>query len=407
MSSGRIVLVGGGPAAVAAATALRERGHEGDVLLLGDEEALPYERPPLSKQFLTGPDVELTELRAAQWYRERDVTVRTGARVVALDPGAHEVELSGGERIGYSAVLLATGVRARPGVTRRDDRVLSLRSVADARRLRERMATCERIVVLGGGFIGCEVVSTAVRQGKQVTVIERTSVLMERALGTDLGRVLTDVHRGEGVDVWLGAVVLDCVARADAVEVRTDRGSVDADLVVVGAGCDPNDELAVAAGLATANGVVTDEFCRTSAPDVYAAGDVASSWHPAYEEHVRVEHHDSAQRQGAAAAGAMLGDATPYAEPHWFWSDQYEHNIQQVGRSKPTDRMVLRGSLDDLAFSAVWLRDGRITKIIAVNWPRDVLAVRKVLFTEHEVRPEEVADPDSDLRRLTRSHRAA
>ncbi|WP_067673209.1 NAD(P)/FAD-dependent oxidoreductase [Nocardia miyunensis] len=405
----RFVLVGGGPAAVAAAGTLREEGFDGEIALLTADQELPYERPPLSKAFLDDPrhsdGLSALYLRSPQWYAEHGVTVRTGTAVTRLDPAARRLALADGSSLAYDAVLLATGVRAKPGVRLIDDKVIRLRSAHDATRLRDRLATATRIIVLGGGFIGCEVAATASRMGKTVVLVERASSLLERALGADLGRVLTDVHRSEGVQVKLGTIVLDCVSGADGVTVRTDRGDVEGDLVVVGAGCEPEDRLADTAGIATGNGIVTDELCRTSAEAVYAAGDVANSYHPFYRKHIRVEHHDSAHRQGAVAARAMLGGAEPYAEPHWFWSDQYEHTIQQVGRSEPTDRLVIRGSLEDLSFSAVWLREDRITRIAALNRPRDVMAVRKILFTNHSVRAEDVADMGNDLRRLTRPAR--
>lgn len=402
----RVVVVGGGPAAVSAAATLREKGYDGEIVLVTDEPDLPYERPPLSKDFLCD-GVTTPLLRPTEWYAERMVNVLTGTRVSRLDLAGQQVELSHGPTLGYDALLLATGVRARPGVTLRDDRVLSLRTATDGRRLRDRLAASTQVVVLGGGFIGCEIAATAVGLGKRVVVVERRQTLMERVLGLDLGRVMTDIHRAAGVQLRMSTVVLDCRATPEGIVVRTDKGTVEGDLVVVGAGCDPNVELAADAGIETGNGIVTDALLQTSAPGVYAAGDVACSYHPWYDEYLRVEHHDTAQRQGAAAARSMLGGEEPFAEPHWFWSDQYGHNVQQVGRSADSDELVIRGSLDDLAFSALWLRGGRITKAIAVNSPRDALAVRKVLFAEHDVRPEELADPGTHLQTLFRPSRAA
>lgn len=400
------MVVGGGPAAVSAVATLRHEGYDGRIALVSEDRERPYERPPLSKEFLRS-EQPVPLLRPADWYAEQAVDLLTGTRAERLDLAARRVELGDGTELGYDALLLATGVRARSAVELRDERLLHLRTTADARQLRDRLTPGSRVVVLGGGFIGCEVAATAVGMDLRVTLLERSGALMQRAFGAELGRVMTDVHRAEGVESRLGTVVLSCRAHAGSIAVRTDRGTLEADLVVVGAGCTPNVELATEAGLETANGIRTDALCRTSATDVYAAGDVASSYHPYYGAHLRVEHHDTALRQGAAAARAMLGGEEPFTEPHWFWSDQYDNNIQQVGRSEPGDELVIRGSLDELSFTAMWLRNGRITKAIAVNRPREAFAVRKALFTEHEVHAEELADPDMDLRRLTRPKRLA
>lgn len=402
----RVVLIGGGPAAVAAAATLREEGFDGEVFLVTDDDDMPYERPPLSKEFLsTGEDPPL--LRPSAWYAEQEVNLLTATRVVRLDAAAQHVTLDDGAVLDYDALLLATGVRARPGVTMQHERILSLRARSDARRLRETLVKSSHVVLLGGGFIGSEIAATAVAMGRRVTIVERTQTLMERALGPDLGGVMTDLHRSQGVDLRLGRVVAGCQPTAAGLLVRTDTGTIEGDLVIVGAGCDPNTELATQAGIRAENGIVTDQFCRTSAVGVLAAGDVASSFHPWYGEHIRVEHHDTALRHGAAAARSMLGSQEPFAEAHWFWSDQYGHNLQQVGRAAPGDQMVVRGSLDDLSFTALWLRGSRITKAIAVNRPREALAVRKALFADHEVRADELTDPAADLRRLTRPTRAA
>jgi 3-phenylpropionate/trans-cinnamate dioxygenase ferredoxin reductase subunit len=407
----RIVLVGGGPAAVSAAATLRAEGYDGKITLATADPELPYERPPLSKEFLTAapgasPTGDIPYLRPPQWYAEQDITVLLGATATMLDPQRRRLRLDYKSVLDYDAVLLATGVRPKTAISS-NERIVALRTAADARRLRDRLAETRQIVVLGGGFIGCEVAATAISMGKRVVLLERAGGLMQRALGADLGSVLTDVHRAKGVELKLGAVVVDHLETTDRIILRTSAGSVEGDLVVVGAGCEPNDHIAAAAGIATGNGILTDGLCRTNAPEVYAAGDVASSFHPFYGQHLRVEHHDWAQRQGATAARAMLGAGTPCAEPHWFWSDQYENNIQQAGRSEPGDQFVLRGSVDDLSFSGVWLRDDRITRVVAVNRPRDVVAVRKLLFSDHSVRPEFIADADNDLRQLTRPARIA
>ncbi|MFD4653937.1 NAD(P)/FAD-dependent oxidoreductase [Streptomyces sp. NPDC058441] len=401
MSGQRHIIVGGGVAAASAAATLRAGGLDGEIHIVSDDVALPYERPPLSKEFLD-PDSDgaPTPVKPAEWYDEEQITVHLQTRATALDPAAHVVELSGGERLGYDKLLLATGVRARTLPQVQSDRILTLRSLDNALAVRARLAEAERVAVLGGGFIGCEAAAAAVKLGKRVTLLERTDTLMQAVLGPVLGGVMTDVHRAAGVHVLTGVVVQNVEVSPTTLVVRTNRGVIEADLVLVGAGSLPNVELAQEAGLRIDRGVLTDEHSRTSAPDVYAAGDVAAAFHPHYGEHIRVEHHDSAVRHGASAARNMLGLDDPFLETHWFWSDQYDHSIQQVGRARPDDEVVVRGSLDDLSFSAFSLRDGRITRVISLNRPKDVLAVRRLLFTEHAVTAAQLRDEATQLNRL-------
>jgi 3-phenylpropionate/trans-cinnamate dioxygenase ferredoxin reductase subunit len=405
MSGPRHVIVGGGVAAAAAAAGLRAHGFDGEVVIVSDDTTLPYERPPLSKGFLTPQtSPEPTYLKPPDWYREHDVQSVLGVRAHSLDPVAKTVTLSDGQLLPYTRLLLATGVRARPLPGVDSERVLTLRSSADALRLRERLIDAQKVAVLGGGFIGCEAAATAVGLGKRVTIIERTETLMQAALGPVLGGVLTDVHRAAGVQLLLRSVVQYIEDAGTVVTVHTDRGIVEADLVLIGAGTVPNTEIAVDAGLEVDGGIVTDEFSRTTIADVYAAGDVASTYHPHYGRRLRVEHHDTALHHGASAAKNMLDITDPFGEAHWFWSDQYRHTLHQVGRSGPADRLVIRGSLEELSFSAFSLTGDRITKVISLNRPKDALATRRLLFTEHSATPEQLQDESVPVNRL-RQHR--
>ncbi|GAB6986530.1 FAD-dependent oxidoreductase [Nocardioides pyridinolyticus] len=387
-------------AAASAAATLRANGFEGEIVLVSDDKVPPYERPPLSKSFLSGADGAATFVKPPQWYDDNDVTVLLETRATALDVEAKTVGLSSGETLGYDKLLLATGVRARGLPHVRHESILTLRTVADAEKIRSRLGQAEKVAVLGGGFIGCEAAATAVGSGKRVTVLERTETLMQAALGPVIGGVMTDVHRAAGVHVLTGVVVQNVEVSHTTLVVRTDHGVIEADLVLVGAGTSPNVELAQEAGLKIDGGIVTDEFSRTSATDVYAAGDVAAAFHPHYGEYLRVEHHDSAVRHGASAARNMLGIDTPFVEAHWFWSDQYDHTIHQVGRCLPDDDVVVRGSLDDLSFSAFSIRDGRIMRVTSLNRPKEILAVRRMLLTDHTVTPEQLQDETTQLNRL-------
>lgn len=401
MSRQRYVIIGGGVAAASAAATLRSHDFDGDIVIVSDDHALPYERPPLSKHFLTPTsDGSPTLVKPADWYDEHGISVMLGVRARTVDPVRKTVELSTGDVLPYSRLLLATGGRSRSLPNIDGDRVLMLRSLADAQQLRDRLVGVHEVAVLGGGFIGCEAASTAIRMGKRVTVIERTGNLMEAALGPVLGDVLTDVHRASGVHVMTGTVVQAVEDAGSWAVVRTACGVVEADLVLVGAGSVPNVELAIDSGIDVQGGVLTDEFSLTSVPDVFAAGDVAATFHPFYGRHLRVEHHDTAMHHGSSAAKNMLGISDPFCEPHWFWSDQYDHSLQQVGRAESGDQLVIRGSLDELTFSAFSLRAGRITRVISLNRPKDVLAARRLLFTEHQATTEQLQDESLPLNRL-------
>ncbi|HVT68289.1 MAG TPA: FAD-dependent oxidoreductase, partial [Trebonia sp.] len=413
---GRMVIVGGGAAGAAAVAELRARGFAGAVTLVCGEDAVPYERPPLSKEFLLGPAARTaagavtgsetgpadgsSPFYPAGWYDDHDIDVRRGTRAVGLDPRAATVTLSDGGTVGYDRLLLATGARPRvlPGLD--GDRVCYLRTVGDAVRLRDRLAAAGHVVILGGGFIGCEVAAAAVRRGKRVTILEALPGLLYRVLGPELGGVVAGIHAAEGVDVRTGVTVTGIWHEADGLTVLTDAGSLRCDLLVAGAGTVPSTELAERAGLEAASGIPVDEYCATPVPGVYAAGDVAAQRVPGHARPVRVEHHDSALRQGRAAARNMLGLGEPFTDVHWFWSDQYEHTIQSAGvpdgvfgegafgngaghdggsRQRAGGGYVLRGSLSDRRFAAFWLDGDRIRAVVALNRPHDVLAARRLI----------------------------
>jgi 3-phenylpropionate/trans-cinnamate dioxygenase ferredoxin reductase subunit len=393
----RIVLVGGGVAAAATAMALRRRGYDGAITLVAGEPEPPYQRPPLSKDFLTAGSDPFPACPPG-WYADHDVELRLGTRADALDLDRRRV-LAGGDELAYDSLVLATGLRARtlPGFD--GERVHHLRTAADARRLRDELAAAERLVILGAGFIGCEVAASAVALGKRVTILEPEPAPLARALGARIGGALVGIHRDRGVDLRTGEYATSMDRTADGLVLTTNLGDrVAGDLVLVGVGARPNVELAEAAGIATGNGILVDEYGRTSAPDVWALGDVAAQLH--HGVRVRVEHHDNAQRQGTTVAANLTGDAVAHTDAHWFWSDQYEHKLQSVGRPRDPEDLVVRGDLASGRFSAFSLTGGRIDAVIALGRPGDVLAVRRVLHLPHEVSAEELRDESVPLKDL-------
>lgn len=401
--TGTVIIVGAGQCGASAAETLRDLGFDGAVVLIGEEEEPPYERPPLSKQYLQGKrDPAGLLVHPREWYADNGIDLQTGVIVTAVDCAARTVTLSSGDRLRYDRLLLATGGRPRtlPGD---HTRVRYLRTRPDADRLREELAAARHVVVAGAGFIGAEAAASARSLGVDVTMLEMLDVPLARVLGEQIGAVYAELHRAHGVRLLTGEGLAAIDESPDGtVRVRTTRGrDIHCDLVLAGVGIMPCSELAQAAGIRSRNGVLVDEFCRTSAPAVYAAGDVACHFHPLYGEHIRVEHYDNAIRQGVAAARNMLGDHVPYDEPHWFWSDQYDVNLQYVGYCPQWDRLIVRGSLADGRFSAFYLADGVLRAALAVNRPKDVLRAKKLIRGRKPVDADLLADQNVDLRSLT------
>ena len=409
-SKPRIVAVGGGVASAAALAELRKEGFDGDLTLVSAEDTVPYERPPLSKEFLLGRSGSVP-VKDPAWYEQQSVELLLGLRATRLDLVARTVTLSDGSVIGYDQLLLATGVRPRllPGVD--GDGVCYLRTVQDATELRDRIGAAGHVAVLGGGFIGCEVASAAIQLGKRATILEALPTLLHRALGSDLGEVVAGIHRDAGVDVRTGQPVTGLTPRpGGGVQITVGDGSVDADVLVVGVGTVPNTELAAQAGLPVENGIVVDEYFATAVPGVWAVGDVVAQHLPRYGRRVRVEHHDTALRHGRAVARNMLGRREPFADVHWFWSDQFEHTISSAGlnpSAAAAGPLIIRGSLEQRSFSAFSLDGDQLRAVISLNRPRDVLEARRLIAREHRATADQLRDESLPLKRLAPSSAAA
>jgi 3-phenylpropionate/trans-cinnamate dioxygenase ferredoxin reductase component len=400
-----LVVVGAGFAGAKAVETLREEGFGGRVVLVGDEPDRPYERPPLSKDYLRGEaERETIYVHAEDWYAARDVELRLGAGVTALDVGARSVELAGGERIAYDGLLLATGAEPKrlpiPGADL--DGVLYLRSVADSDALRARLERGGSVVVVGGGWIGCEVAASARQSGLDVTVIEPQSLPLAGVLGPELGAVYRDIHADNGVRLRLGTGVSAFEGSGAVERVRLADGSaVDCDFVVVGVGVRPRTQLAERAGIAVGDGVLVDERLATDAPGVFAAGDVASALHPFYGERVRVEHWATALEQGPHAARAMLGGTAPYEKLPYFFSDQYDVGMEYAGFARRWDRVVFRGDPAAREFVAFWMQGDRIVAGMNVNVWGVVDQVQHLIRSRTAVDDRRLADPDIPLDALT------
>jgi 3-phenylpropionate/trans-cinnamate dioxygenase ferredoxin reductase subunit len=365
------VIVGGGLAGAKAAEALRDEGFDGRLVLVGAESELPYERPPLSKGYLRGesPRHE-AHVHDEQWYADHDVELRTGTVVEAIDPRKREVRFAEDERLGFDRLLLATGAEPRRLELADGDlaRVHYLRDFHDADALQVTLARGGHLVVLGAGWIGMEVAASARQLGLEVTIVEPAAAPLERALGTELGEFYAGVHRAQGVEILVGALPIS-VKGKDAVEqvVLQDGRRLDCSAVVVGVGVAPRIDLAERAGLLVDNGIVVSDKLQTSAPSVYAAGDVANAYHPFYERHMRVEHWANALNQPATAARAMLGKPASYDRHPYFFSDQYDVGMEFTGDPTGTDEVVIRGDIEGREFIAFWLRAGHVHAGMNVN----------------------------------------
>jgi 3-phenylpropionate/trans-cinnamate dioxygenase ferredoxin reductase subunit len=407
--SSTFVIVGGGLAGAKAAEALRDKGFDGEVVLFAAESHLPYERPPLSKEYLAGKKkLEEFTPHPADWYREKQVDLRLGTPVSAVHSHGHLIGLADGSTLHYDKLLLATGsAPRRPPIPGADaDRVHYLRTVDDSDALSSALTKDSALAIVGGGWIGLEVAADARRRGANVTVVEAAELPLLGALGPEAAQVFATLHRDHGVDLRLGAKVEE-ITTADgaATGLRLGDGSaVDADAVLVAVGAAPNSDLAQAAGLTTGadGGVLVDATLCASDPDIYAVGDIASARHPLFGTRIRTEHWANALKQPAVAVAGMLGDPAEYDELPYFFTDQYDLGMEYAGWASGYERAVFRGDVDGREFVVFWLDDkNRVLAGMNVNvW--DVLDdVKALIRSQSPVDPDKLADPQQALASLT------
>lgn len=401
------VIVGAGLAGHSAAMTLRLTGYDGRLIMIGDEPARPYERPPLSKAFLQGkkPKAELF-FQSEEGYAEREIELRLDQRVTDLDAGSRRLSFDDGSSLAFDRLLLATGsspIRLRqpgfdlPGVH-------YLRTIHDSHQLGDELRDGgRRVLVVGAGFIGSEVAASARMLGNDVTLIDLLPSPMAGALGETIGNLFARIHADHGVTMRMGERVEELRGGDRVEEAALASGErIPCDVVVVGVGVRPNDALARVAGLTVENGIQVDGRCETSAPGIFAAGDVANWLHPDIGERLRVEHYDNAAMQGAAAARSMLGESDVYAPLPYVWSDQYDVNLQYVGFPTEWHEIVVRGDLDAAEATIFFMRDERVHAAATINRPRDLRSARRLCEARAVVDPATLADADTDLRALSR-----
>jgi 3-phenylpropionate/trans-cinnamate dioxygenase ferredoxin reductase subunit len=406
-----IVIVGGGFAGGNAAATLRDEGFAGPVVIVGPEPGVPFGRPPLSKTYLRSEeDLDGWYVRPAGWYAEHGVDIRRTS-VARVDPAAHTVVLDSGEEISYQKALITTGARNRrlriPGAELPGIRYL--RTAAECDAIKQQAVAGQRAVVVGMGFIGCEVAASLTQLGVQVTAIFPGQAPLERVVGGQVGALIAAIHRANGVELLAGEQVaaFEGTERVEAIVTGTGH-RIACDFAVAGIGVEPDVPAVAGSSIAEDNGILVDEFCRTSAADVYAAGDVANHLHPLFGR-IRVEHYNNAEKQGTAAARSILGSTAPYDYVHTFWSDQYEHTIEYVGHVTKWDEFVVRGSVEEGKLVGFYLVDGVVRAAIGLDrggdpeLDRDSEMAACVRLVAARARPARgvLADENTDLWSLT------
>jgi 3-phenylpropionate/trans-cinnamate dioxygenase ferredoxin reductase component len=401
MSEQTFIIVGASLAGAKAVEELRGRGFDGRIVLIGAEPERPYERPPLTKDYLRGESPrEKAYVHEANFYAEHEIDLLTSTTVTALDPGASRITLADGHELGFDRLLLTTGAEPRriaiPGADLQG--VHYLRSLADCDQLRQRIGAGGHAVVVGAGWIGSEFAASARQRGLEVTVIDPVALPNERLFGPEIGAFYRDVHAQHGVELLLGDGVESFEGDGAVARVRTAGGrAVNCDFVVVGIGVVPRVGLAEKAGLAVDNGVIVDERLQSSVHHVFAAGDIARAMHPTFGERIRVEHWANALHQGPAAARAMLGEPVSFDRTPYFFSDQYDVGMEYSGYAPHWDKVVFRGSRDDGEFIAFWLQDDRVIAGMNVNVWNVNEQVQALIRSRQAVDLAALTDPDTPL----------
>ena len=401
----QIVIVGAGQAAAQAVDTLRRKGFTGKLAVVGDEPWLPYQRPPLSKKYLAGAlERDRLVIRPAQFYAEHSVQTHLGRRVEEISRPEQRVRLDDGSTLAYDALLLATGSRPRklPAPGTHLGGVHMLRTIADVERIRADLQRGRRLVIVGGGYIGLEAAATARELGLDVTVLEMADRVMNRVTCTEVSAFYEAEHARHGVRILCNSGVRALAGDTQSGRVRAvlteDGAEHPADVVIIGVGVAPVDELAVAAAIECSNGIVVDERCRTSDPSIYAAGDCTNHPSPHYGRRLRLESVDNAFEQGSSAALNLLGAATVHDKVPWFWSDQYDLKLIIIGISHGHDTVITRGNPASHNFSACYLRGGELIALDSINNPKDQMAARKLIAARARPSLDKLADPGIPLK---------
>ena len=396
-----MVIIGAGHAAGHAAASLRQEKYTGSITLIGDEEHVPYQRPPLSKQYLAGEQgIERVYLRPEKFYADKDVELRLKTRATAIDREAKSVSLDDGSVVAYDKLLLATGSRPRtldiPGTDLAG--IFYLRTIADVDAIKGAMAPGKKLVIVGGGYIGLEVAAVSQELGLEVHVLEMEERILQRVTTPEMSDYYHSLHASRGVHMHTSTTVTGFSGDGKVAHVECGETQFDADLVIIGIGIIPNTELADETGLEIDNGIVVDESCRTSDSNIFAAGDCTNHPNPRLNRRLRLESVPNAVEQARVCASTMLGGDKTYASIPWFWSDQYELKLQMVGFSTDGDEQILRGDMASNNFAMFYLKDGAVVAVDAVNSPKEFMVCKQLIGKQ--VDRAILEDTDSDLKTL-------
>lgn len=398
-----VVIVGGGQAGGTCAMELHKKGFEGRIVIITDEDYIPYKRPPLSKTYLSGEaDLDSLYVMKAEKLDAAGIETMTGVEVNGIDRQEKTLVLSNGESLNYDRLVLTTGGRARPLPVEGADaeNVFLLRSIADVDNIRTQCGEDKKLVIIGGGFIGLEVAAVAVKQGMKVTVLEGLDRVLARVASPEASVFYERIHREAGVDLRTGASVTGIEGDPVTHVVLGDGSKIEADFVVIGIGLIPNTELAETAGLEVDNGIIVDQHCRTSDENIYAAGDCTNFHSPFYDRRMRLESVQNAMDQARTAADNLVGIDSVYDAQPWFWSDQYDLKLQMVGLNQGYDETVVRGNPEDNSFSVFYLKDGVIIAMDAISRPKDFMMSKKLIAERVAPDKSALADENIELKSL-------
>jgi 3-phenylpropionate/trans-cinnamate dioxygenase ferredoxin reductase component len=403
----RFIIVGGGMAGAIAAQTLREEGFDGAITLLGQELNAPYERPPLSKDYLQGKaERDSIFVHPEQWYAENAVELSLGGAVTSLDPASRTVATAAGDQLQYDKLLLATGSEPRrldvPGADL--DGVYYLRNVEDSERIKIEFGRAKRAVIIGAGWIGLETAAAARAAGVDVTLLVSGDLPLQRVLGPEVAPIFDELHRSQGVDLRYRTTATELTGNHAAATgvLLSDGTRIETDMIIVGIGADPRTELAAAAGLKIDNGILVDEHLRTSDPDIFAAGDIAHTYNPRLGRHIRVEHWANARRQGAVAAKAMLGQDAADVRPSYFYTDQYDLSMEYTGDIGPAgyDRVIFRRHADPREVIVFWLYEQRVQAGMNINVWDVAEDIERLVQSARPINADDLADPAMPLASL-------
>ena len=396
-----IVIIGAGHAAGQAAASLRQAKFEGPITIIGDEAHAPYQRPPLSKQYLAGTQLaDKVYLRAEKFYADKDIQLMLGTRATQIDPSTKTINLDNGETIAYEKLLISTGSRPRKLSIEGSDLsgIHYLRTMDDVDGIRADVKPGANLVIVGGGYIGLEVAAVGIELGMNVHVLEMEERILQRVTTPEMSAYYHKLHTDRGVHIHTQTGVTGFSGNDSVEKVLCGDESFDADIVIVGIGIIPNIEIAEEAGIHCNNGIVVDDHCRTSDPDIYAAGDCTNHPNPLMNKRLRLESVPNAMDQARVSTANMLGDDKVYAAIPWFWSDQYELKLQMVGFSADGDSQVLRGDMDTHQFAIFYLKEGKVVAADAVNSPKEFMLCKQMIGKSAD--PAQLANPETDLKSL-------